>query len=151
MFERFAASARTAVEDARFEAERRGDRRIGTEHLLFAVLQDEKLAQLVGVDAVTAHEAAEQLDRAALVAVGLAFGESAPKGSTALGRRTPFTTGAKAVLGGALAHAAAEKARTITSRHLMLALLDRPEPDPVATLISTLPVDRAVLSERLNA
>ena len=38
MFERFARAARTAVEDARYEAERRGDRRIGSDHLLLALL-----------------------------------------------------------------------------------------------------------------
>ena len=63
MFERFARAARIAVEDARYEAERRGDRRIGSDHLLLALLQDDELAQLVGVDAAAAHDAADQLDR----------------------------------------------------------------------------------------
>ena len=49
MFERFGGAARTAVEDARYEAERRGDRRIGSDHLLLALLRDDELAQLVGV------------------------------------------------------------------------------------------------------
>jgi hypothetical protein len=75
MFERFARAARTAVEDARYEAERRGDRRIGSDHLLLALLQDDELAQLVGVDAAAAHDAADQLDRTALAAIGLTLGE----------------------------------------------------------------------------
>ena len=68
MFERFARAARTAVEDARYEAERRGDRRIGSDHLLLALLQDDEIARLVGADAGAAHDAADQLDRTALAA-----------------------------------------------------------------------------------
>jgi hypothetical protein len=41
-------TARAAVEVARLEAERRGDRRIGSEHLLIALLQDD------GLDAIAA-------------------------------------------------------------------------------------------------
>ena len=54
MFERFSRSARAAVEDAVYEAGRRGDRRIGTEHLLLALLADDELAKIVGVDASAA-------------------------------------------------------------------------------------------------
>jgi ATP-dependent Clp protease ATP-binding subunit ClpA len=151
MFDRFAKSARAAVAHARDEAERRGDRRIGTEHLLVALLQDEALAQIVGVDAPAAHAAAEELDRAALVAVGLTLGEFEPRGTAALGRRVALTSGAKSVIAGALANTTAEKARTITTRHLLLALLDRHEPDPAAALLAALSVDRALLRERLAA
>lgn len=52
MFEKFPQSARIAVEDARFEAARRGDRKIGTEHLLLALLQDAEKARLVGAGAI---------------------------------------------------------------------------------------------------
>jgi ATP-dependent Clp protease ATP-binding subunit ClpA len=152
MFERFAHAARTAVEDARFEAGRRGDRRIGSEHLLLALLQDDDLAQLVGVDAVAAHDAADQLDRTALAAIGLTLGEFQPTSRVALGRHASLmTSGAKAVIQQSLANAAAEKARTITSRHMLLALLDRPEPDPAATLLAALPIDQPALRSRLAA
>ena len=152
MFERFARAARTAVEDARYEAERRGDRRIGSDHLLLALLQDDELAQLVGVDAAAAHDAADQLDRAALAAIGLTLGEFRPAGRSALGRHAPLmTTGGKTVIQQALAKAAAEKARTITSRHLLLALLDRREPDPAATLLAALRIDQPALRARLAA
>ncbi|WP_448808571.1 Clp protease N-terminal domain-containing protein [Agromyces bauzanensis] len=152
MFERFARSARAAVEDARYEAQRRGDRRVGTEHLLFALLQDDALAEIVGVDAAAAQRAADQLDRAALAAIGLNLGDVQPIGSATLGRHVPLmTSGAKTVLRQTLANASAEKARAITSRHLMLALLDRREPDPAAVLFAALRVDQAVLRERLAA
>lgn len=149
MFERFAREARIAVEDARYEAERRGDRRIGSDHLLLALLQDDELAQLVGVDAAAAHDAADQLDRTALAAIGLTL-EFQPTGRATLGRRVPLmTAGGKAVIQQALAKAAAEKARTITSRHLLLALLDRHEPDPAATLLAALSIDPPALRARL--
>lgn len=149
MFERFAQSARTAVDDARSEAGRRGDRRIGTEHLLLAVLRDETLARLVGVDVAAARDAVEDLDRAALAAVGLELGGYRPAGHAALGRHVPFTAGAKKVLQNTLANAAAEKARRITSRHMLLALLDRPEPDPTRALLAALAVDTCQVRDRL--
>lgn len=58
MFERFTKSARGAVEDARFEAVRRGDQ------LLLTLLQDESLSWVVGVDNETARAAPDRLDRA---------------------------------------------------------------------------------------
>ncbi len=151
MFERFAQSARAVIDDARYEAERRGDRRIGSDHLLLALVADDAMAQLVGVDAAAAREAADRLDRAALVAIGLTLGEFRPSGRSALSRQVPLNSGAKRAIQQALANAAAEKARAITTRHLLLALLDRQEPDPAAVLLAELSVDRRLLRERLAA
>jgi ATP-dependent Clp protease ATP-binding subunit ClpA len=151
VFERFAQAARSAVDGAKHEAGRRGDRRIGTEHLLLALLQDEAFAQLVGVDAATADETADRLDREALAAIGLAVGpfDSAP--SSALARHNPrMTPGAKAVIQQALVNATTEKARAITTRHILLALLDRHDTDPAASLLAALNVDRSALRGRLN-
>lgn len=153
MFERFARAARTAVEDARYEAERHGDRRIGTDHLLLALLQDDEIAQFVGVNAVAARDAVDQLDGTALAAIGLTtIGKFQPSDRAALGRHVQrMTTGAKDVIRQSLANAAAEKAHTITSRHLLLALLDRHDPDPAATLLTALLIDRPALRVRLAA
>lgn len=151
MFERFAQSARAAVEDASFEAGRRGDRRIGTEHLLIAVLQDEALARLVRIDAATARDAAAELDRAALAAVGLDLGMLQPTDGTAVGRRISLTPGAKAALKQTLANATGEKAGRLTSRHMLLALLDRSGPDPAAELLATLAVDCGEARRRVAA
>ncbi|MDN5796060.1 MAG: Clp protease [Intrasporangium sp.] len=149
MFERFAQSARIAVEDARFEASRRGDRRVGTEHLLLALLSDETLADMVGVDAMAARQAADELDRAALAEIGLEVGGFHPTGRAAVGKPVPLTPGAKAVIRETLTHAAAEKSRHLTSRHLLLALLDRGEPDPAAAIFDALSVDREQVRQRL--
>ncbi|HEY5221665.1 MAG TPA: Clp protease N-terminal domain-containing protein [Microbacteriaceae bacterium] len=150
MFERFARPARIAIDDARYEAGRRGDRRIGTEHLLIALLRDDELAGIVGVDAETAHDTADQLDRSALAAIGLEA-DPAPTAHAALGTRVPLTAGVKAVLHQTILTATAEKARTITTRHMMLALLDRREPDPAAALLAALPIDPQATRERLSA
>lgn len=150
MFERFAQTARSAVDDAQYEAERRGDTRIGSEHLLIALLHDDDLATVSGVDAEAAREAVERLDRDALAAIGLGIGEFRPARPGRSGRHVRhFTSGAKAVIARSLTRAAAEKSRTITSRHLMLAVLDRPAPDPAAALLTALSVDPATLRERL--
>jgi DNA-binding transcriptional ArsR family regulator len=62
-----------------------------------------------------------------------------------------LTSGAKSVIQGALANTVAEKARAISSRHLLLALLDRHEPDPAATLLTALAVDQPTVRKHLTA
>lgn len=150
MFERFAHTARTVVEDARHEAGRRGDRRIGTEHMLLALLQDQEAAQALGVDSEAARRAADDLDRAALTAVGIDLGDANPNGRAALGRHVPFTAGAKTVIKQSLAYATKEKATRITTRHLVLALLDRGEPDPAAAILAALHIDPDAVRQRLQ-
>jgi len=61
------------VMDATQEARRRGDRRIGSDHLLLALLTDEDsvTARAVGVDLSTARGALVELDRRALASVGI--------------------------------------------------------------------------------
>lgn len=149
MFERFTQSARSAVEDARFEAGRRGDRRIGTEHLLLAVLNDAGLAQAVGADAGAARTAADELDRRALAGIGFTLQGAAPARAATVPRHMPLTPGAKDTLKRTLTHATAEKSKTITSRHMLLALLDRPDPDPAAALLAALSVDAEQVRQRL--
>ncbi len=152
MFERFARAARSAVDGARQEAAHRGDRRIGTEHLLLALLHDAASARIVGISAARASDAAAQLDRDALAAIGITGWPLEPTSPAPLGRHSPrMTPGAKTVLQQALMRASTEKSRAITTRHLLLAVLDRDEPDPAATLLAALSVDRAVLRNRLIA
>ena len=151
MFERFAQAARVAVDDARYEAARRGDRRIGTEHLLISLLEDETNASAVGVDAGAGRAAADQLDRVALAAVGVDIGGFATSGRPPASKHMPFTAGAKAFMADTLTQAAADKARSITPRHMMLAILERRDPDPAAALLAALDVDVAAARGRLTA
>jgi ATP-dependent Clp protease ATP-binding subunit ClpA len=149
MFEHFAAEARAAVDDARNDAARRGSRRIGTEHVLTALLADHHLAHLVGADSATVSGAAEASDRSALEAVGIDLGGSWPHSPAVLGKHVPLSAGTKAVLQSALRAARAERAKQITRRHLLLALLTRRRPDPAAALLAQLGVDVAAVHARL--
>jgi hypothetical protein len=85
-----------AIDDAKFEAKASRHRRIGSEHLLLALLHEEALAQLVGVDASAARDAADELDRSALAAIELDLGEFPPTGRTAIGGDAPLSPGATA-------------------------------------------------------
>ncbi len=148
MFERFAAAARSAVTSSVQEAEYRGDRRIGTDHLLLGLLHDPEMSALVGVDVQRARAESAALDQQALAAVGVDVGDFTPARSPRRPRHAPFTSGARSVLPRALTLATTEKSRRITSRHLLIALLERDEPDPAATLLTGLGVDRTDLRRR---
>lgn len=149
MFERFAQAARVAVDDARYEAARRGDRRIGTDHLLISLLEDEANARALGVSADAARAAADRLDRSALAAVGVDLASFGAGERPPVRRHLPFTAGAKSFMSDTLSRAAADKARAITPRHMMLAILERHDPDPAAALLKALDVDVAASTARL--
>ncbi|WP_030908593.1 Clp protease N-terminal domain-containing protein [Streptomyces sp. NRRL F-5126] len=152
MFEQFAGETRAAVSDALEEARLRGDRRIGTEHLLLGALSQQGAAAGtgLGVDAGAVREALRELDTEALAAVGVdARGADRPPIPSSR-KHTPFTSSAKSVLSGALAEVRSQGARRITPAHLLLALLETKEPDPAADVLTRLGVDRAAARERLR-
>jgi len=151
MFERFAASARSAVHLAIGEAGRRGDRRVGTEHLLVGVLHDPRIAVVLGADAEAGRRVADELDHRALTGIGLDPSEFGTAEAATDVSHLPFTPGAKAVLTRTLVMARMERARRIESRHLLLALLERAEPDPVAGMLVELGVDPGQVRGRLVA
>ena len=64
--------------DAREEARRRGDRKVGTEHLILGLLREPVLAQALGCDLQTARDALDAMDHAALAAVGIGAAFNAP-------------------------------------------------------------------------
>src|SRR6478735_429019 len=148
MFERFASSTRSAVKYGVQEAQRRGDRRVGTDHLLLGVLHDADSAALVGIGIDQARATADALDRQALIAIGIDIGDFRPAVARRKAIRMPFTSGARSVLQRTLAHTTAEGSRRITPRHLLLALTDREQPDAAATLLSEMNVDAAELRRR---
>ncbi|MET7769355.1 Clp protease N-terminal domain-containing protein [Nocardia sp. NPDC005366] len=150
MFERFAAAPRSAVREAVEEARQRGNRRVGTEHLLFAVLNEPAGADLLGVTAETARAAADELDRQALAAIGIDLGDFRPTAAPGAGKRPPFSSGAREVLSRTLALAAAAKSRRIETRHLLVALLERDRPDPIVALLFALGIDPVATRARLQ-
>ncbi|MEV7006243.1 Clp protease N-terminal domain-containing protein [Streptosporangium sp. NPDC051022] len=150
MFERFTAGARAAVAaHAPAEARQRGDRRIGTEHLLLGVLHDAEAAQALGVDVETARSALAALDEAALAVIGVDARGVERITIPAPSKRMPFTSGAKATLSRALAVARRAGARRVTGGHLLAGLLDGDRTDPATGVLTELGVDRFAVRARL--
>ena len=135
------------------EARRRGDRRLGTDHLLLGLLHDEdsRAAQALGVSLADARAASDALDLAALAAVGIeiqTLGEGAP---ASFGRRfPPLTSGARAVFKRAIDEARPVRSGRIDAAHFLLALLSLQRPDPAAELLDALGVDPAAVRKRLS-
>ncbi|MBO0655890.1 hypothetical protein J1792_24870 [Streptomyces triculaminicus] len=150
MFEQFAAGARDAVTSALNEATLRGDRRIGTQHLLLGVLHEPGSVRALGIDLKTARAALDALDRSALAAIGIDIQGIERPPIPASRKRTPFTSGARAVVPRALAETRKAGSRRITPEHLLLALLDCAQPDPAAELMAQLGIDRAAVRERIR-
>jgi len=131
------------------EAHRRGDRRIGTDHMLLALLHEPAAAKLLGVGLEDARHASSDLDVAALAAIGFAGGVDAPLPVRSR-RRPPFTSGAREVLKRGVDEARAVKSRHIEAGHLLLGILTRERPDPAAELLAAMDVDVASARERLK-
>jgi hypothetical protein len=147
---------------AREEARRRGDRKVGTEHLLVALLTDPALAAVLGSDAASARTALEAMDAQALAAIGMetlpavpSLAPADPKSiparptlGTVLRGRLPLTPSAKRVL------QASGKGMRRGHPHpgpeqVLAELLELGSPDPVAELLGSLGVERGAVRERL--
>jgi ATP-dependent Clp protease ATP-binding subunit ClpA len=151
MFERFARSTRTAVSDAVAEATRRGDRRVGTEHLLLGLLDDPAgiVATVLDTDVTAARATLDAFDAEALASVGVDVSRVPPAPHRRAKSRVTFTAAARAVLGRALRLATGRRAGRIEPQHLLLALLECAAPDPAAELFERLGIDRAGVRARL--
>jgi ATP-dependent Clp protease ATP-binding subunit ClpA len=148
MFERFTEGARQVVVRAQEEARELHSGHIGTEHVLLglldqagsptaAVLARHGLTRESTVAAIRSSAGAEDLDAAALGAVGIdldavrdsveaAFGPGAldgPRGKRPPKGHIPFTPRAKKVLELSLREAIALKSRSIADGHIALGLL----------------------------
>ncbi len=148
--------------DAREEARRRGDRKVGTEHLILGLLREPALAQALGYDLQTARDALDAIDHDALAAVGIDAAFNAPpipideplkrtSGQTlkaVLRDHLPATPAAKTAL--------EESNKEIRRSHhtfphqLLLTVLELDPPDPAAELITALGIDRAATRKRLG-
>jgi Clp amino terminal domain, pathogenicity island component len=138
--------------DARDEAIRRGDRTIGTEHLVLALLTDpaSPTARALGCDLDSARRALDALDSQALAAIGvqpgITAGPVAARAARATGRLR-LTPAAKAVFAGIRD---ARGNREAGPGSVLNALLDLPRPDPAAELLAALGVDAQAARERLG-
>jgi hypothetical protein len=133
---------------AQAEAQRRGDRRLSTEHLLLGVLHEPEAATALGVDLAAARAGLDSLDRAALSAIGINTGEFTSAVVPAATKRPPLTTAARATLLRAVKPGA--KAIHPTAEQFVLALLANDQPDPAADLLVHLGVDTAAVRARLS-
>ena len=155
MVTRLSADARKMVlTSAAEEARRRGDRRLGTDHLLLGLLHDadSSVAQALGIDLESARTASDALDRAALTAVGVNVAHLGDPPQPVYARRLPpLTSGARAVLKSTIEETRHAKTQRIETRHFLLALLARERPDPAAELLQALGVDPSQVRNRLEA
>jgi len=126
--------------DARDEAIRRGDRTIGTEHLVLALLADpaSPAARALGCDLDSARRALDALDSQALAAIGVQPGITAGPVAVRATGRLRLTPAAKAVFTGIRD---ARGNREAGPGIVLNALLDLPRPDPAAELLAALGVD----------
>ena len=149
MFERFTSVAREIVVGAQEEARQLHAGRIGTEHLLLALLRQEHSTSAVvlirhglthdtAAKSVRAYSRDDGLDADALTSLGIdldavrdrveaSFGPGALDGPRTSGGGTgghiPFSPRAKKVLELSLREAIALKQKTITDAHITLGLL----------------------------
>jgi Clp amino terminal domain, pathogenicity island component len=149
--------------DAREEARRRGDRRVGTEHLILGLLREPALAQALGCDLQTARDALDEMDHDALAAVGIGAAFTAPPipidepikrpsrptFKAVLRDRLPMTPAAKTAL--EESYKEIRRGQDTFPQQVLLSVLELEPPDPAAELIAALGVDRAAARQRLDA
>lgn len=147
---------------AREEARRRGDRRVGTEHLAVALLDEPAVAEAVGSDPATARRTLQELDREALGQIGVELPDvpeepvgdyeipARPTMREVLHRRLPMTPAAKEVL-----RDSGREMRRPGRHHpgpgrVMQELLERPSSDPAIELLRAMEIDIDVARGRLG-
>ncbi len=152
MFNRFSKEAKAAVTSAVEEAQRRDDRRVGTEHLLLGLLRNpaSDAATALGVDLEQARAGLDQLDRKALACVGVDTPGFEPVVAVHRRGHVPFTGAAKAALVRTLTEATHRGDRRLEPRHLLLALLGPDQPDAAVELLARLDVDPVAVRARLE-
>jgi len=158
MFERFEPSARLALSDARDEARRAGQDRIGSEHVLLGLLTQPGAAADALADAgltlpqlrsLVPARSGGSLDAEALASLGIdldavrratdaAFGPGALDQARRPSRRQlPMADDTKRTLIGAVRYAHQHGGREITSGHLLIGILDQPDNCACALLTET--------------
>ena len=143
------------------EARRRGDRRVGTDHVLLALFEDPSIEVVLGVSLQQARRAVESLDHEALAAVGLGSGADAPAlpmrvvpkkpriRDVAQRDRLRMTPVAKKVL--EEASKPNRRKLRITAQQVLAQILTLQPPDPAAVLLGTLGVNTSEVLRRLDA
>lgn len=144
---------RSVITAANEEVRRLGDRRVGTQHLLLALLHDsDSLARaILGVNLDAARAALTDLDREALRSIGVDSSGLDRPGERRPRRNPPFTTGFRSVLVDAVTQARSDKNRVVSDEHLLRALLAVKGPDSAAALLKALGIDISEALRKLDA
>ena len=140
------------------EARRRGDRRVGTDHLVLGLLEEPSIEAVLGVRLEDARDALDALDREALGALGVDPGIDAsplpmhavPKRPTVravLKDRLRMTPAAKRVL--QEAGQPMRRGKRITPQQVLARILDLDPPDPAAVLVAALGVNTPEIRHQL--
>ncbi|MGH8926136.1 MAG: Clp protease N-terminal domain-containing protein [Acidimicrobiia bacterium] len=152
---------------ARMSARRRGDSRVGTDHLLIGVVSaGNDIAQAAGLSVERLHEALDRLDGSALGAFGI---DAAPETLTSpsqiercrpthkrlhraiLNRHLPLSAGAKRSLEKSARLALDHHQRHISTNHLLAALSTGGHNDPAVHLLRSFEIDPADLESAVRA
>jgi ATP-dependent Clp protease ATP-binding subunit ClpA len=134
--------------DASAEAQRMGDRRVGTEHVTLALLADpdSPTAKALGVTLAKARETLQSLDFAALAAVGIDAVDPGP--ALPARERIRLTPGVRDVV---VSLHKDKPRKPLQAENILIELLARKSPDPAAELLDALGVDRAEVHAKLLA
>ena len=143
------------------EARRRGDRRIGTDHVLLALFEDPRIEVVLGVSLQQARQALESLDREALGALGLGSGTDAPPLPMRAVPKKPrlrdlmqkdrlrMTPAAKKVL--EEASKPNRRRLQVTAQQVLAQILTLQPPDPATVLLGALGVNTSEVRRRVDA
>jgi ATP-dependent Clp protease ATP-binding subunit ClpA len=155
MSKHLTTEGRDVVVAALAEARRRGENRIGTEHLLLGTLADPAGVgtQALGVDLPAARAALVRYDGEGLAALGFdpalaILGEDDVLRRRPRGRVT-MTEGATRVFHDAIRDAKKRGETPLDVRQLLLVLLQRGPTDPATNVLRLLGVDRDEARQRL--
>jgi ATP-dependent Clp protease ATP-binding subunit ClpA len=141
------------------EARRRGDRRIGTDHVLLGLFEDPSIEVVLGVTLQQARQALESLDQEALGALGMGSGTDAPPLPMRAVPKKPtiravmkkdrlrMTPAAKRVLEEAVKPM--RRKTQVTAQQVLAQILTLQPPDPAAVLLGALGVNTSEIRRRL--
>lgn len=141
------------------EARRRGDRRIGTDHVLLGLFEDPSIEAVLGVTLQQARQGLDSLDQEALGALGMGPGIDAPTLPMRAVPKKPtiravmkkdrlrMTPAAKKVLEEAVKPL--RRKTQVTAQQVLAQILTLQPPDPAAVLLGALGVNTSELRRRL--
>ena len=143
------------------EARRRGDRRIGTDHILLALFEDPSIEVVLGVNLQQVRQVLDTLDNEAMAALGLESDADAPPlvmhavpqkprfRDVAKKDRLRMAPTAKKVL--EEASKPNRRRLYVTAQQILAQILTLQPPDPAAVLVGALGVNASEIRSRLDA